>query len=245
MKRRVAICIAVAVTLFSISCGHEPDDTNYIPATDYYPLRLGNYIIYDVDSIRYHETIPTDSSHYEVKEILADTFYDNEGRLNYSIERYIKADSGDFVLQNVWSVLDANGNIEKVENNLRFIKLTAGILQGEQWDGHIYLGGLDDIPVEEQCNNLSFLEDWQFEYSLVDEPFDVNGFNFEHTVTVEQSGSINLIEYNYAKEVFAKDVGLIYKEFFHYTDDDVDCLDCTWLEHVECGYSVVMRVKEF
>ncbi|MFI5173061.1 MAG: hypothetical protein ACHQFW_11765 [Chitinophagales bacterium] len=246
MNAPLVACLAVTTILFSISCTHQSVEDDFIPASNYYPFRTGNFIIYTVDSIQYHETQPTDTSHYVVKEMIADTFYDNENRLNYTIERYAKKnDTGSFFLQNIWAVLEVNGRIQKIEDNLRFIKLVSSVRQDETWEGHAYLGGLDDIPVPEECNNYSFLEDWVFEYSSVAEPFQINEFYFDNTVTVEETGSLNLLEYNYAKEIYAENIGLIYKEFYHYTDDDIDCPECSWLEHVECGYSVVMKVIEF
>ena len=248
MNHRIAAFVLIIAAIFIIfSCQHSGVDEDYIPVSDYYPLHTGNFIIYSVDSIHYHdETIPDDTTHYEVKELLTDTFYDNENRLNYKIERYRRNDdSEEFVLSDVWSVLGINGQIQKVENNLRDIKLVGPISIDQSWDGHKYMGGLGDIIVPEDCNNLSYLEDWNFIYSAIEEPFDINGFSFDKTVTVEESGDDNLIEYSFAKEIYAKNVGLIYKEFYHYTDNDTDCPDCTWLEHVECGYSVVMKVLEF
>ena len=50
---------------------------------DYYPYAIGNWAIYEVDSINYNDnTTPTtiDTFSYQVKELYADTFTDNEGR---------------------------------------------------------------------------------------------------------------------------------------------------------------------
>lgn len=244
--RKAASFTILAAFLFMLSCQHQAVDEDLIHVSSYYPLHVGNFIIYTVDSIHYHETVPWDTSHYEVKEELVDTFYDNENRLNYRIERSRRHDeSEEFELTNVWNVLETKDQIQKVENNLRYIKLVGPISTDQIWDGHKYLGGLEDIFVEEQCNNLSFLEDWNFNYAAIEEPMSINGFSFDKTVTVIEEGMINLIEYSYSKEVYAEGIGLVYKEFDHFTDDDIDCPDCPWPEHVECGYSVVMQVIEF
>lgn len=247
MNHRIAALILItAAVFFTISCHHPGEDEDFIPVADYYPLHTGNFIIYSVDSIHYHETIPDDTSHYQVKELLTDTFYDNENRLNYRIERYQRPDeSEEFTLTNVWNVLETKDQIQKVENNLRYIKLVGPVSIDQNWDGHKYLGGLEDIFVPEQCNNLNFLEDWNFYYENIEAPLEINDFSFDKTVTVVEEGMINLIDYNYSKEIYAEGIGLVYKEFYHYTDDDIDCPDCPWPDHVECGYSVVMKVIEF
>ncbi|MBK7568661.1 MAG: hypothetical protein IPI31_12645 [Bacteroidetes bacterium] len=228
------------------SCEPDTSMEELKTAENYFPLVIGKYIVYSVDSIRYHEVAPTDTSYYEVKEILVDTFYDNESRLNYKIERYSRtSDTADWNLVNVWSVLYTDNQLQKIENNLRFIKLVAPLRNDISWEGNIYLGGLDDIPVDEDCNNLSYLEDWNYSYKNVDQPYTVNGNEFLKTITVIQEGDSNLIWFDYAEEVYAEFVGLVQKDFYHYYTQDLSCPECPWVERVQCGYSVKMKVLEW
>ena len=135
--------------------------------------------------------------------------------------------------------------MQKIENNLRFIKLVAPLRNDISWEGNIYLGGLDDIPVDEDCNNLSYLEDWNYTYKNVDQPYTVNGNEFLKTITVIQEGDSNLIWFDYAEEVYAEFVGLVQKDFYHYYTQDLSCPECPWVERVQCGYSVKMKVLEW
>ncbi len=113
------------VILFS-SCQPDPTVDELKTPYPYYPLEVGKYIVYSVDSIQYHVTTPHDTSHYQVNELLSDTFYDNESHLNYTIERYSRLnDSLEWILDNVWNVLAVDNQIQKIENNLRFIKLAS------------------------------------------------------------------------------------------------------------------------
>ena len=70
-------------------------------------------------------------------------------------------------------MLATNGQIQKVENNLRFIKLATPVWFETTWDGNVYLGGLEDIPVAEECNELTFYEDWQYSYANINAPYSV------------------------------------------------------------------------
>ncbi len=228
------------------SCEPDPIAEELKSAESYYPLSVGKYVVYSVDSIKYHEVIPNDTSYFEVKEILVDTFYDNEARLNYKIERFARtSDTLDWVLVNVWSVLYTDNQLQKIENNLRFIKLVAPLKTDISWEGNIFLGGLEDIPVDEECNNLTYLEDWDYSYKNVDQPLTLNGFEFLKTVTVIQQGDSNLIWFDYAEEIYAEDIGLIQKDFFHYYTQDLSCPECPWEQRVQCGYSVKMKVLEW
>lgn len=247
IKASSLVCIAGILAAALISCDgplYEPES----PADPYryYPLDTGKYIIYQVDSIIYNETFANDTTSWQVMEMLSDTFYDLNGRLNYTIERYRRSDAAaEWQLVNIWQVLYADGRVEKVENNLRFIKLATFLMNGWTWDGHAYLGGLDDLPFDYECNRLSYYEGWDYSYANLERPFEINGLSFENTVTVLQEGDSNLIWFDQGKEIYAEFIGLVYKEFFHFYTQDITCPTCPWEERVECGYSVKMSVLEY
>lgn len=222
-----------------------PEPVDIIEAMEYYPLEIGKYITYRVDSIHYFETIANDTVQVEIKELLIDTFRDGSNKLNYSYQRFSRpAGSSDWLLVGTGVCLKNGNSIEKVEDNLRFIKLVSPISAGLEWNGHAYLGGLSSIPVAQSCNNLEFLEGWIFKYSAVNVPETIGDFNFEDVVTVEQNGSQNLIEFNQSIEKYAKGVGMVYRFFRHYTTQNI-CPDCIWEENTECGYSVRMTVIDY
>ncbi len=54
---------------------------------NYFPLDVGAWIEYDVVDI-IHSQSGSDTAEYQLKEIAAEEFLDNEGRLTYRIERY-------------------------------------------------------------------------------------------------------------------------------------------------------------
>lgn len=222
----------------------EPEAPAYPYA--YYPLDTGKFIVYQVDSIIYNETFANDTTSWQVMEMLTDTLYDLEGRLNYRIERYRRPDAdAAWEILNIWQVMRRDGTVEKIENNLRFVKMVTPLRAGESWDGHVYMGGLDDLPFDYECNRLSYYEGWKYSYSDVGSAYTVNGVQFPNTVSVLQEGDSNLIWFDQGLEVFAKDIGLIYKEFFHFYTQDITCPTCPWEERVQCGYSVKMSVLNY
>ncbi|MFI5172261.1 MAG: hypothetical protein ACHQFW_07710 [Chitinophagales bacterium] len=246
MKTTFTILLPFFIAISFYSCQPDGPAGEIKTPFDYYPLEIGKYITYAVDSIQYFTIGTIDSSHYEVKELLVDTFYDNDGRLNYRVERSARLnDTMPWIIQNEWSVLATENQIQKIENNLRFIKLTSPVVNGANWEGNIFLGGLEDLPFNEECNRLTYLYGWIYAYEDVDQPFSVNGFEFDKTIKVTQSGDDNLIWYGYAEEIYANGVGLVQKEFFHYWTQDTSCPTCPWEERAECGYSVKMKIIDY
>ena len=239
--------VFISIVFYSVLFSCKPDSTlSDVSPFAYYPLDSGKYITWTVDSVKYHD-FGMVSSHFEVKEVLADTFYDDTHLLNYRIERYFRAaDTLEWQLQGIWSVRYNGGKVEKSENNLRFIKLISPLSENVSWKGNAYLGGLGSIPVPEECLNLSFYENWNYDYASVGNAFSVNGFNFDSTVTVEESGSINLIEYNFSREIYAQNIGMVDREFYHFKNSStIVCDTCNWELNAECGYSVKMHVIDF
>lgn len=242
MIRNKILPTVVLMSMVAFACETKLVDTAFTDATDYYPLETGRYVVYQMDSIIYRETVPTDTISYELKELIGDAYYDNEGKLTYKIERYTSEPGlNEWILRETWSASYSNSRLERNEQNLRFIRLISPVVDGASWEGHVYLGDLSAQPVLEQCNNLEFLNGWDFTYEEVGLPATIGGLQFDETLLVRQTGEQNLIEFNECEERYAKGVGLVYRYFRHYTTQNI-CPECIWEENVECGYSVKLTV---
>jgi hypothetical protein len=119
------------------------------------------------------------------------------------------------------AVLQGTDWIEKVENNLRFVKLRHPIINDFQWAGNSY------IDATSSNSDVPYMFGWKYTYHNVGQPFTVRGKTFDNTITVVQKeeeesppGPFDRNQYkqwNYSIEVYAKGVGLIYKHFNHKT----------------------------
>jgi len=196
----IYIILAFAVG-FLLSCKKDkvepPIDVGY----DYYPNKVGNYIIYQVDSIVYDDFTGTvDTFAYQLKELIESDFIDNQERNTQRIERYNKAnDTLPWILKDVWYANRTNTTAEKVEENVRYIKLIFPVKLRQEWNG----------------NTFNFFEPEIYKYSDLYKSFDANSLHFDSTITVIQKEELNLILDDYAIEIFAKNVGLVYKKYRH------------------------------
>lgn len=179
----------------------EPVNFGY----NYFPNDISCYVIYQVDSIHYDDVAgqPPDTTRYLLKEIITATYTDNSGRPTERIERFYKIyndsipyDSMNWVGPRVWSSNKTNSTYEKIEENIRYIKLIFPVKEGKQWNGNTY-------------NSLGSKE---YELVSVDEPEIINSLSFDSVATVKQFEQINIIETRFEQEKFARNVGLIYKQ---------------------------------
>ena len=164
----------------------------------YFPTNVGHFIIYDVVSIEHDNPIDKhDTSLFQIMEVVESTFLDNENRETQRIERYIRNNSTlPWVIKDIWFSNLTVTTAEKVEENERFVKLTFPVSLGKTWNG----------------NALNSMDVWDYEYTEVDAPYANNDLSFDSTATVLQIDEENLVEKNYAIEIFAKNIGMIHKE---------------------------------
>lgn len=195
MNKFFSILILAGAFFFS---GCKDDEESYDPGYAYFPLEVGDYKIFDVQKNSYQ---PTDTTYenYQIKEVVAETFTIND-ELRYRLERFKRFNSTDpwpFAPDSVWSVAFSNSKVIKVENNIRLIKLIFPVENGRTWNG----------------NAENVLGEDSYTLQDVAKPFTVPAQSFPNTATVLQSpnDSTTRLSKDYRAEVYAKDLGMIYK----------------------------------
>lgn len=176
---------------------------------DYFPVKIGQSLIYDVDSIAYLQPSgDTIIEKFRIKESIESIYKDNQNRDTYKLVRYKKKyqvgvsyDQLDWLLQDVWSVNLTSTTAEVNEENRRFIKLIFPIEKNSTWNGNAQ-------------NNLG---EWIYKYTEVHQPLTLNGLRYDSALTVTQKKESTAIYYKNYTEQYAKGVGMIYKEVSDYT----------------------------
>lgn len=186
-----------------VSCRNKTDNSVRLIGKEYYNNKIGSWIIYRVDSIVFSDfnTVnqKIDTFNYQVKEILTEKFLNSSGKETNRIERFKRLqDTLPWDILNVWTSNLSDKGLEKVEENIRFSKMSFPITENKVWPG----------------NQYNTLPPWDYTYRGVDKPQTLNGYTFDHTVTVIQKDSTenNFIEQRFAREIYAKDVGMVYKQ---------------------------------
>lgn len=194
MKR--LIYIAAGIVLLASACKKdkaEPRDLGY----DYFPVEIGKYIIYDVDSIFIDEPVNiNDTFHYQIKEVIADEFIDNEGNLAQRIERFRRPnDSTAWVIKDVWASNRLSQSAQRVEENVRIIRMAFPVREGQFWD----------------ANEFNPQQPRPLTYEDVDRERTVNGQYFDSTLKTVTTLLPNLIDTIVDTEIRAKHVGVVRK----------------------------------
>jgi len=186
------ICI-----LIFYSCKKEVEIVNL--HYDYFPIKTGTWVAYNVDSIAHNDfTLTVDTFNFQVKEIIESQFLDNEGRPTQRIERYYRnnADSS-WTLRNVWVANRTERDAEKVEDNIRYIKLIFPVVKNAKWNG----------------NSANTLDEVRYEYKNIHSAYTLNSMNFDSCLVVQHENELSLFSDKFSEEVYANHIGNIYRKY--------------------------------
>ena len=219
------VSLLFIVILFT-ACKKESEEFKTIPISDYAPLTVGKYVTYSLDSLVYINFGATEAHRfYEVKYLTADSLTDILGRKAFRIVRYIRTlPNGTFTPDNTFLAVNTGTTFEFTENNLRYLKLTQPIKNDRSWKGN------SAIDVTSVGSDLQYLADWDYTYSDVEQPKKVGTFSLSNTITINQRdesvnlpvipagqpNQTNIASKDFSKEIYAKGIGLVQKEFVHF-----------------------------
>ncbi len=234
MKFKNHIVITAVLFLFIVSCKKDPITISQDDSANYFPLQTNRYIIYSLDSIHYNDvTMTSDTTRFQIKEQVGSSFSDSTGAVVFIIIRSKRiSDTTNWIETDHWSATVTTKRAEKTEENLRFVKLIFPVGEGLSWNGNQYI---------DNANGLINYYDWEYMYSDVHESKLFNNLSFDSTVTVTEQDNENLIEKDFEQEVYAKNVGLVYRMQEHVSKQNVNT---PWL-YPEKGTKIIMTVKEF
>ena len=185
----------LAIILVGSACKPDPKPNYHF---DYFGMNEGRYVIYDVLDIIHDDDalIHHDTSRYQLKTVWGELYTDNEGREGKIFRRYIRSQSSDpWFLQDVWYGLIDGIRGEIIEENQRRVKLVFSPTIEKEWDANAY-----NAESELACY-----------YMDIHEPYSISGSLFDSTVIVEQDDFPSSIDTSRKYEVWAKDIGLVYR----------------------------------
>ena len=218
---------------------------------NYFPLQFGKYVTYEVDSFTYDEEHCTQlETKTQLKYAITDTFRDAKKRLSYIMDVSSRPHDG-AVWQRVREILltpapvaplttspapnTPTTSIIFTQEGAQFIKLEFPIVEGISWKGNSLIPSND--------TTFWYFNNWNYTYQNLKASYNNGLVTYDNTVTViednetvnnQQLDSTQFAYRTYSKAVYAYNVGMVYKEWTHYTHHPFQsaCIN---------GFSVTMR----
>ncbi len=208
---------------FFISCTKQDTISSSFKAINYYPVAAGKVWIYRLDST----TTPDFGSalvitSYHIKDSVATSFLDNTNRTSWIVYRFISdtLELTGWQSLSTYYITPTATDIEVLDdNNQRFIKLVTPVVPNKTWQGNSY------IDTRSITSPVQYLDGWNYIYAAVDSSYTTLAGVIDSTVTVLQQdetspeGAFNpdyFQQRDYSVEVYAKGIGLVYKDFLHW-----------------------------
>lgn len=233
----------ISLLVFLLNC--KKDTVKAVDlGKDYFPLEIDFWQEYRVDSITFSDftdPVSIDTASYYLKEIIESDYLDLSDETNFRLEQYKRYENTPWFIHNVFSQKATNMNFQKVEHDLRFIKFAFSPELDRTWNGNIYIDVIDE-PVLDFYNPNKF--EWVYTITGVDERLQIGTFTFDSCVTILQIDEENLFEKKYSKEIYAKHVGLVYKELL-ILETQAAPSTAPFVERAENGFILQYTISDY
>ena len=218
-------CLLVALWACETS---EISPVQIATGAEYYPIEVGNYWVYQVDTVNYTFTGDTLSGTFFRKEKISDTLPDSEGSKVFRLEIYKRtAETQPWVIDSVWTVRKDSRRIVKTENNKPFVKLTFPLQNGSSWDGNLFNPDRDSNTV--------------FWYKIRNLGQKTPFGNLEvESVEIVQKIDSSCLEKNYFTEVYYRNIGLGLRN-----KTDLDYVSCEGNAEIKQGKIYQYRLLSY
>lgn len=184
---------------------------------NYFPLAIGNYTTYWVEDIRYAFGKDPDTSYYQLKEVVADSFPGEGGEVVYQLVRYSRGlESEPWHLDSIWTARKNMRRVVVVENNVPFIKLVFPFRRGVAWDGNALNSRAEQIYTLEATHEAVREE--------IQSPLDT--LLAKSLTVIQQQSQDTIILYTQKLETYVEDVGLVYRKSVNlqYCASEPECM---------------------
>jgi hypothetical protein len=255
IKKIISVSLVVALCSAAMFSCRKSNNSNEDITRNYFPLQFGKSVTYNVDSTVYTDgilvydilsatwKIDTAGVKYnkksQLKYVVTDTFTDRRNFkpvLSYIIDVFYRPYNGsNWKMANTITVTPTTNSLLYDQDQNQYVKLMFPITEGTSWDGNRLIDLNDPDKV--------YYRNWDYTYQNVHQSYNNSLVNYDNTVTVQETDqSVNYPSFDslvaayrtYAKEVYAYNVGMVYKEWTHWTYSPNNT------RHV-IGYSVIMR----
>lgn len=258
-KKHIFYFLSTIFLSFCIaSCTNKTETLKIDNGEGYFPVRKGKYWIYNVDSTTYklrdvtNHRVDIFRKTFQVKEVLGDTLRDAAGRLSYKLERYERLNATqDWIFKDVWFVTRTNTTAERIEEDQRFLKLGFPVATTTSWKMVQHIDPYTPITIfgESIASPYASEVGWPREgsrYLEVDVPKKIGNRTYDSTATVQHVKSEgNLVNRRYCQEIYAKNVGLIFKQFeiLESQCTTATCINAAWAQRAEKGFILTMTLE--
>lgn len=247
----------IPILLFSVvffSCGKDEVEP---PITDlgyeYFPLEIGKYKEYRMDSTFFDGQIVRRNSSSYLREEIVSMDMDLENEEIYIINVSRKSTLSDPWVQTGVVVEKRNArSAERLGDNLRFIKLIFPLRNGSSWDGNAFIS--PDLLYVIEGEPVMLYTGWSDKYQVIEDPISltIDQFVFDNAISVLESDEGSITSLRESMATYAPNVGLVKRSqrlmgLECNGEPDNPCYNPNnpWEDQAESGYSLSQTIIDY
>jgi len=233
--------------LIYIGCSTDPTDLGQeiqgAQQSPYMPLSIGHTLDYQVMEIIYRsEGLIIDTLAFQLREEVSSTFVNTQGNLIYNIDRFTRSGpSEDWSYIQTWQSTIRDQQIIRTEENLSFIKLRLPIRANDTWDGNALFDS--NITIEIGNEDIDYFKNWSSQLISTGGQVEVDGEVYDDALVVSLADHENRLELRNVQEIYARDLGLVYKEIQILDTQCFDnCDNVPWPDKADRGHIYIQTL---
>jgi len=228
-------------------CGDDPvEQPGAESSEEYFPLKVGRYINYQVDSIVLDDAPggnQKDTVSFQLREEIVDYSLSVLNDTVFHIHRFRRdAEASPWTLTDVWTAQFDENNVLRNEENLIFRKMTLPVYEDLRWIATSYINPNTTVLIGTE--NLEPYEYWESKVLTVDDSAQVGTFVFPigNVMKVIQTDSDDDLMKRYVHETYARGIGLVARTDTILDSKCIDlgdfgpCIGEAWTDHASKGY---------
>ncbi len=221
---RVLISLIFVLFIGLLSCNKDSEEIDF--GYSYFGWEEGTFVKYLVTEV-FHDVALSparDTTKYILKTLVGEDIIDNQGRTAKKFFRFrYHPETNELLDQRVWTSIIDGPRGELVEENQRIIRLVFAVRQGKTWDINVF---------NTEDNETA-------RYEIVGVPRTLNGIFLDSTVTVAFEDFTSLVDFRKKRDIYAKDVGLVYRSYKDLRISNFDTLD------IQRGTEILYELIEY
>ncbi len=213
---------------------------------EYFPLQLGKYIVYAVDSVVFDDASGgniKDTVSFQMKEEVTGFQIALSGDTLFYLHRSRRKTPEEiWTVTDVWTSSRSSTEATRTEENLKFLKMTFPLRKGKYWITTSYIPATATILVGTEI--LQPFQEWESKVLAIDVADQIGDFSFAagEVMRISQTDTDDGTMRRFMLEKYARNIGLVSR-----TDSILDsrcipsgdltpCLGKPWNEQAGKGY---------
>lgn len=227
-----------------IGCNDDPIDNNVDFNYNLYPIEVGSYWEYKLDSITYDNkgALVQEKSGYLRELVVEQSINSLNNDTIYVVEMSRKKNFSDsWISDKLIRIEKTSTSLNRVEDNLLFIQLLFPASLESSWDGTQFVE--EDIIEIVEGESIDTYINWSYQILDTEASIDTNGETLSNLIKVQEADNENGVNKRLSTAYYQEGVGMVYRyrEILH-----TQCLNnmppCAfedaWMDKAEKGYIV-------